>query len=140
MVTYRVSIHESFENDSTKEIILDNQNIEQILSLFEKLDGKSLPVLQIFLSKKPYPYLYVIGGPDLFTFSLTTDENSWQKMRTNPDPDTSKWRAFGLGYHNYEFFEDELCNKRVTIRVIKHFCATGEWPSGIPPMKSDEIW
>jgi len=39
MVTYRVSIHESFENDSTKEIILDNQNIEQILSLFEKLDG-----------------------------------------------------------------------------------------------------
>jgi hypothetical protein len=140
METYRVIIHESFENDSTKEIILDNQNIEQILSWFEKLDGKSLPALQISLSKEPYPYLYVIGGPDLFTFSLTTDEHSWQEMRTNPDPDTSKWRAFGLGYHNYEFFEDELCNKQVTIRVIKHFCTTGEWPIGIPSTKSEEIW
>lgn len=139
METYRAIIHESFENDTIKEIILDNQNIEQILSLFEKLDGKSLPVLQIFLSKAPYPYLYVIGGPDLFTFSLITGENSWQEMRTNPDPDTSKLRAFGFGYHNYEFFEDELFNKQVTTRVIKHLCATGEWP-GIPFKTSDEIW
>ena len=140
MDTYRVIIHESFENDSTKKIILDNQNTEQILSLFEKLDGKSFPILQIFLSKEPYPYLYVIGGPDLFTFSLAIDENLWQEMRKNPDPDTSKPRAFGLGYHNYEFFEDELCNKQVTIRVIKHFCATGGWSISIPSRKSDEIW
>ncbi len=140
MDTYRVILHESFENDSTKEIILDNQNTQQILSLVEKLDGKSFPVIQIFLSQEPFPYLYVIGGPDLFTFSLTIDENSWQEMRTNPDPDTSKWRDFGLEYHNYEFFEDELCNKQVTIRVIKHCCATSEWPIGIPSKKSDEIW
>lgn len=128
---------------STDQIFaLDNQNVEQILDLVEKLDGKSLPVLQIFSSNEPYPYLYGIGGPDLFTISLTTDANSWHEMRTNPDPDpdTSKWRAFGLGYHNYEFFEDELCNKQVTIRVIKHFCATGRWPISIPSRNRDEIW
>lgn len=140
MKTYRTLIHESFEDDTTKEIIFDNQSIEQILALFEKLDGKAFPVLQILLSNDIYPHLYVIGGPDLFTFSITKDENLWQETRTNPDPDTSKWRTFGLGYHNYEFLDDELCNKQVTIRVIKYFCATGEWPIDIPSKKSDEIW
>ena len=140
MKTYRAIIQESFEDDTTKELFFDNQNIEQILALFEKLDGKSVPVLQIFFSNDTYPHLYIIGGPDLFTFSLTESENSWQEPRTNPEPDTSRWRAFGLGYHNYEVVDDELLNKQVTIKVIKHFCITGGWPSDLPSRKNDEIW
>jgi len=138
MKTYRAIIHKSFEDDTTKQILFEDQNLEQVLGLFDKLDGKSFPALQIFLSNDVYPQLYVIGGSDLFTFNLTKDENLWQETRTNPDPDTSKWRTFGLGYHNYEFLDDELCNKQVTIRVIKHFCATGEWPVQIPSRMSDE--
>ena len=86
-------------------------------------------------SKDLYPYLYVIGGSDLFTLSLTTDENPWQESKTNPDPDTSKWRAFGLGYHNYEFFEDELCNKQGTIRVINISARLVNGPLAFHPRK-----
>lgn len=140
MKTYRAIIQESFEDDTTNDILFDNQNIEQILALFEKLDGKSYPVLQIFISRVIYPHLFVIGGPDLFTLSFTESENVWREPRTNPDPDTSKWRAFGLGYHNHEVVDDELLNKQVIIKVIKHFCETGEWPIEIPSRKNDEIW
>lgn len=132
MRTYQVIIHEYFEDDSTRETIFKEKVLEQVLELFETLDGKSFPVLEIFLSQTSYPSLYVIGGPDLFTFSLAKSENTWQEINKNPNPDASKWRAFGLGYHNYEFFDCDLLNKQVTIKAIHHFCITGEWLASIP--------
>ena len=132
MKTYRAIIQESFEDDTIKEIIFENQTIEKILDLFEKLDGKSFSELQIFPFITPYPHLHVIGGPDMFTFSLAKDKNIWQEIVPNPDPDKSKWRTFGVGYHNFKFFDDELCNKQVTLRMIKYFCETGEWIIAIP--------
>jgi hypothetical protein len=132
MRTYKVTIHKSFDNDSIEEVKFNNQTFEQVLTLFEKLDGKSISELQIFISNDSYPYLYVIGGPEMFTFSLAENEISWKEPSLNPDPDTSKWRTFGLGYSNYEFYEDELCNKIVVNRAIKHFCESGKWLTDIP--------
>lgn len=58
---------------------------------------------------------------------------------TSPDLETSKCRAFGLGQHNFEFSDDELCDKQATVKSDKHFCTTGEWTIDIH-LKSHQIW
>ena len=131
MKTFRVIIHESFEDDTIKEIVFINQNIEQILTLIEKLNGKSWVYLEIYYSSSPYHSLYIIGGPDMFSFSLRMSKNKWVEKKYNPDHSPS-WRTFGLGYHNYEADEYELCDLTTTKKVVQHFCSTGEWLTSIP--------
>jgi hypothetical protein len=99
----------------------------------DKLNGQSFFALQIFPSQDKYPQLYVIGGPDVFKFSLSKSLDIWKEYH-RPDEGNSNWRAFGLGfgYHNHEVNENELCDKENTGRAILHFCTNGEWLADIP--------
>lgn len=131
MKTYRAILQETFEDDTSVQIHKENQSLDNVLELFEILDGKSFPILQIFISGSAYPHFSVIGGPDEFALSLNKGERTWQEY-LDPDKDASNWKSFGLGYHNFELYENELCNKQIATKAILHFCSAGEWLINLP--------
>jgi hypothetical protein len=138
--------HKYYDNDGQRTYTVRRPSWKKVMQVFDRLNGQEYASFFLYFHEdiQRYPRVYVIGGADGYSLSLSCGDADGRWARTEisylnqavaGSSIAHQVRGIGKGYTNWEIEEQFLTDDRtIIIDLLEQIVHAGSWPPDVPSL------